>query len=182
MRLHRLALLLAALAAASPPAHAAYTLVRAQVVPAAAAGATAPPYRLSATVSELTAGQMAGGSYGLWAGFLWPHATPTAGAGDGDSPDAITRLAWRPASPNPAYARTTLAFDLPAAADARVSVYSVDGRRVSTPFAGRRDAGRHSFTWDCRDAGGRRLAPGVYLVVLETGSRSLTQRLVVLEH
>lgn len=180
MRLHRLVPLLAALAVAPLPAHAAYTLVRAQVVPAATAGATAPPYRLSATVSELTAGQMAGGDYGLWAGFLWPHAAPTAGVDD--APAAITRLAWRPARPNPALGRTTLTFDLPATADARVSVYSVDGRRVATPFAGRRDAGRHSFTWDCRDGGGRRLAPGVYLVVLETGSRSLTQRLVVLDH
>ncbi|MFN8587368.1 MAG: FlgD immunoglobulin-like domain containing protein [Candidatus Eisenbacteria bacterium] len=170
---------LAVLLAASVPAHAAYTLSRAQVVPGALAGATAPPYRLAAGVAQPTAGQMAGGDYGLWAGFLWPRATSTAGADRGDA--AVTRVAWRAPRPNPALSGTTLTFELPAASDVRVSVFAVDGRRVTTLLAGRREPGRYSIAWACTDAGGRRVAPGVYLAVLEAGPHPLSQRVVVLD-
>lgn len=171
--------LLATLAGATAACAASYSLSRTAVAGGGGAGMTAPPYRLAASVGQPAAGQMAGGIYGLWTGFLWPRPTNTTGVTPGDGA-TITRVAWRPAQPNPAFARTTLTFELPREADVRVQVFSVDGRRVSTPFAGRRDAGRHSFTWDCSDAAGRALAPGVYLAVLETGSQHFSQRVVVL--
>jgi hypothetical protein len=94
----------------------------------------------------------------------------------------VARVAWLPARPNPATTRVTLAFELPGATDARVDIYSVDGRRVATPFAGRRDAGRHTLDWACSDAAGRRLAAGVYVAVLTAGAFHRSQRVVVLGH
>lgn len=174
-------LLAATLALAAPgPARADYTLSRTAVSAAGTSGALAPPYRLAATLAQPAAGQMAGGVYGLWTGFLWPRPTPTTGVDPGAP--RVTRVAWLPARPNPASSRTTLAFELPEPLDVRVDVFSVDGRRVASPFAGHRDAGRHTLEWACTDAAGRHLAPGVYLAVLSAGSIHRSQRLVVLGH
>lgn len=158
---------------------ASYSLSRTAIAGGGATGMTAPPYRLAGAVGQPAAGQMVGGDYGLWTGFLWPRPTDVTGVTPGEGA-TIAQVAWRPAQPNPALARTTLTFELPRAADVRVEVFSVDGRRVASPFTGRREAGRHSFTWDLADATGHSLAPGVYLAVLETGSHRLSQRIVLL--
>ena len=50
--------------------------------------------------------------------------------------ETLPRLALRPAQPNPFGAETTLAFEMPAAANVTLAVYSVDGRLVKTLVEG----------------------------------------------
>jgi len=94
-------------------------------------------------------------------------------------------FALAPCAPNPARAGTdagtTLRFDLPAAGDARLEAFSVDGRRVATIAAGWRLAGAHRVAWDGRDASGRALASGVYLIRLTAGAREATRKVVLLD-
>ncbi len=90
-----------------------------------------------------------------------------------------------PCAPNPARAGagagTTIRFDLPAAGDARLEAFSVEGRRVAAIAAGWRAAGAHRVAWDGRDASGRALPSGVYLVRLTAGAREATRKVVLLD-
>lgn len=65
-------------------------------------------------------------------------------------------------APNPFNAGTTIAFDLPAAAQVRLEVLDLRGRRVAVLVDGRRDAGEHAVPWDGTDAAGRPVPSGVY--------------------
>ena len=62
-----------------------------------------------------------------------------------------------------------------------LEVYALDGRRVARLDQGLQDAGPRQLTWDGRDATGRLLPPGLYLlyVALQT-EFSQTQRLLPL--
>jgi FlgD Ig-like domain len=88
-------------------------------------------------------------------------------------------LRFAPPEPNPSGGRTTLRYELPAPAHVDLTVYSVQGDRVRTLEAGPAAAGPHVLAWDGRDARGRAVAAGVYLVRLRVDKRSLTRRVVV---
>jgi subtilisin family serine protease len=82
------------------------------------------------------------------------------------------------ASPNPFNPSTTLSFDLPGEGEAELRIFTVDGRQVW----GRKLRGdKRSVTWDGRDASGRRLASGVYLVHLRQENHVAAVRLTLLK-
>ena len=107
---------------------------------------------------------------------------PVAVGGRAASP---ARLALGAPVPNPARgaARFTLTGGGAGAGPVEVAVFDVAGRRVralwrGTPAAG----GAQALSWDGRDDGGRRAAPGVYYVRAAAGSgRPALQRLVLVE-
>ncbi len=121
------------------------------------------------------------GVSGFAAGTSTVHAYGTVMAADAPiATDLPLEFALR-ASPNPARARTTLAFDLPIAGAVSLSVCDVAGRRVRSLVSEVRQAGRHSVTWDGRGESGMMTAAGVYFVRLEAGGRTLNQALVRLQ-
>ncbi len=91
-----------------------------------------------------------------------------------------TKLALHPALPNPFAARTMIAFDSPVATEARVEVYSVDGRLVRTLLAGSVSPGRTELAWDGRDETGHRLGSGLYFVRVSTPRETRHGKVVVL--
>lgn len=78
--------------------------------------------------------------------------------------------------PNPASAGRTIdvPFALPEAQAADLRVYDVRGREVARLSEGERPAGWHRVEWATRD-----LAPGVYILRLQTESRVQTRRITV---
>ena len=56
-------------------------------------------------------------------------------------------------------------------------IYDVEGRFISELA---KPAGAQSVSWDLRDAGGRRVAPGIYLAKIKGGAYSSTRKIVVL--
>ena len=84
-----------------------------------------------------------------------------------------------PAVPNPASGDVTLSFALPRAANARLAIYDLAGRKIAEPFAGTLTAGRHEVRWTraARDAAG--LGPGVYFSELRAGNQRAARRMVV---
>lgn len=66
------------------------------------------------------------------------------------------------AYPNPANGRIWLRYMLPERQVVRIDVYTINGRRLSTPEQGAKPAGEHQAEFDAS-----RLAPGVYLFRLE---------------
>jgi len=80
--------------------------------------------------------------------------------------------------PNPFMESTTLRFQLPRAGEASLRVYDIGGRLLRTLDGGDTAAGEHSLIWNGRDAQGRRLSSGVYLLRLEMDGRVLDGRVV----
>ncbi|MBD3220725.1 hypothetical protein GF314_05745 [bacterium] len=87
-------------------------------------------------------------------------------ASEADVPGVVTLAA---ASPNPFNPRTTLAFSLPRAGHARLTVHDVRGRLVRTLVDGALDAGHHRVAFDGVDGRGRSLPSGTYVYRLVAG-------------
>jgi len=93
---------------------------------------------------------------------------------------APARLLLHAPSPNPFNPSTVVGFELPRAVRAGVRIFTADGRLVRvlaqpTSFA----AGNHTLRWDGRDEHGRAAASGVYVVRLDAGGESRSQRAVL---
>lgn len=80
----------------------------------------------------------------------------------------------------PARGAVRFAYRVPTgAARVRLEIFDVLGRRVATPVDGSMPAGAHSFSWDGRHADGHRVARGIYVARLDTGSKRETRRIVL---
>ena len=76
-------------------------------------------------------------------------------------------------------ARAELQLSLPRAADVSVKIYNARGMLVRDLFDGSVASGERVLAWDGRDAGGRQVASGVYLVRATAGADVLTGRVVM---
>lgn len=128
------------------------------------AGATAA---VRNTVGQSAAGTATGTTIRVGAGW-WLQAPGSASGVPEDLPLPLVFRAY-PNHPNPFNPRTTLAFDLPAAAaHVRLRLYDLHGRLVVSLIDGPLPAGRHGVVWNGADGAGRAVASGVYVSVLET--------------
>lgn len=82
------------------------------------------------------------------------------------------------AEPNPFHGATRIRFALEEAAPVRVTVHDVAGREVARLAHGPLSAGPRALVWDGRDAAGRRVPPGAYLVRLAGPGRAESLRVV----
>jgi flagellar hook assembly protein FlgD len=69
-------------------------------------------------------------------------------------------------------------FGLPRAAEVRLEVFDLQGRRVRTLAAGPRTAGWHDVNWNGQMEGGARSGAGLYFVRFRTEGREFRQRLI----
>lgn len=81
--------------------------------------------------------------------------------------------------PNPVTDVGRFALSLPQASRVRIEAYDIGGRRVATLADGDLPAGKAEIAWSLRDASGRRVSPGVYLVRAQLGAASFNRRVVV---
>ncbi len=98
---------------------------------------------------------------------------------------SVADLALQPrvlqAWPNPFNPRTEITFALAREQSVQVSVFDARGRWLTTLADGRLAAGEHRLSWDGRDAGGRSLAAGVYLVRLRSDDASARLRVTLVK-
>jgi len=93
----------------------------------------------------------------------WPDSTGPAVAAPAPRPAAGET--WTSAFPNPFRRETSLRLRLESpAAEVRLDVVDVAGRRVRTLLARALPRGTHVVGWDSRDDDGRPVAPGTYFV------------------
>jgi hypothetical protein len=84
--------------------------------------------------------------------------------------------------PNPFNPSTTIAFELPAAAEVDLQVFDARGRHVRTLLAHAPvSAGRHEATWDGHDDRGRQVAAGVYVYRLQAGGVATARRTALIK-
>lgn len=100
-------------------------------------------------------------------------ATGTFAVADEDAADAAG-LVLMPAWPNPVRASAQIAFEMPAASDARVAVFDMLGREVVRLADGPHAAGAHHVTLDAHA-----LSSGLYVVRLTTPAGVRTQTVAV---
>ena len=119
---------------------------------------------------------IAGSRYGYRLGLLEQGGEVFAGEVWVDVP-AAAQFALRGMTPNPAPAgRGLIGFSLPDASPARLEVVDVSGRQVFSREVGGLGRGEHVVRVD----GAQPLAPGLYLVRLTRGGRSLTAKAVTI--
>ncbi len=105
----------------------------------------------------------------------------------GDGTTAVDQMPLGPlatirsAYPNPFNPSTTVAFSLVAAGRARVEIFSLDGRLVSTLFDGQREAGDFDLRWEGRTDDGRTLSSGAFVCRILAGGTSDTRTLLLLQ-
>jgi hypothetical protein len=84
-------------------------------------------------------------------------------------------------APNPFNPSTVIHYQLPTAAEVRLDVYDVLGRRLRTLEHGAtRKAGPHAVRWDGKDDAGREVASGVYFYRLEAAGEVVTRKMVLM--
>ncbi len=81
---------------------------------------------------------------------------------------------------NPFPVGSEIRFSLPAPADIRLDLVDIAGRRVAQLTNGPRSAGEHRVRWNGTEDDGDRAAAGLYFVRLDTGSRRVTTRIVLI--
>ncbi len=82
--------------------------------------------------------------------------------------------------PNPFNAHTVIVFSLDTTRKVRLTIYDAQGRKVRTLFRGLATAGQNSVIWRATDDAGRAVSSGVYYYRLETGTKQLTRKMVLL--
>jgi endonuclease/exonuclease/phosphatase family metal-dependent hydrolase len=94
--------------------------------------------------------------------------------------EQVLTLSLGPASPNPFTRRTTLEFSLPRPEHARVEIYDVSGRLVSTVLDRYLSSGVHRVVWDGRDISGAETASGIYFCRAKAGDWHEARKIVLL--
>ena len=98
---------------------------------------------------------------------------------EGDQ-EQVVDFALHEVYPNPLNSTTLLRFDLPLGQPSELAIYSVSGQKVATVVTGVLSAGRHLARWHGRSASGHRVASGVYLARLHSGSWVATRKALLL--
>jgi hypothetical protein len=83
--------------------------------------------------------------------------------------------------PNPCKPPTRIEYTLPRTGRVTLRVFDAAGRQVNTLVNATRSAGRQAVAWRAEDDQGRRVAPGVYLLVLEAGTARQYRRVCLIE-
>ncbi|MFH1681757.1 MAG: right-handed parallel beta-helix repeat-containing protein [Candidatus Eisenbacteria bacterium] len=115
---------------------------------------------------------------GLVGAWGWGCGVPVGVAGGAGILPGTTYLGR--GAPNPLNPSTTIRFGLARAGRVSLVIHDTAGRRVRILAREDRPAGEHAVTWDGRDAGGRDVASGVYLVRMETEGRSSARKVIIL--
>ena len=100
---------------------------------------------------------------------------PVSGVDEVPAPFGIALQAF----PNPFNPSLTVAFALDSARQVDLAVYDVAGRRVADLHHGRLPAGPQRFVWNGRDAAGREVPSGVYLVRISDGAAVNMKKVVL---
>jgi hypothetical protein len=98
----------------------------------------------------------------------------TAALQKGGSP--VLRIFPCPFAPGSA-----IQFFLTEAGFVDIGIYNLSGRKIKTLLKGKSAPGSHSVSWNGKDALGRKVAAGLYLVQMQAADRVLREKIVVIK-
>jgi hypothetical protein len=106
-----------------------------------------------------------------------PEGGPTAA----DFLPVVLKSYLMEARPNPFNPTTTIGYTMVADGFAEIVIYDIRGRLIRTLVSGYATEGFNQVTWDGRNDAGSRVASGVYLYQLRTGSMVETKKMVMVK-
>jgi hypothetical protein len=122
-------------------------------------------FEISVTDGDLT----------VWDEIVVEVTSPT-GAQSGSIVEGL-----RPVGPNPFRTDTSISFGVAReGSPVRLALHDVTGRRVITLREGTFPIGEHRAAWNACDESGRRVAAGVYFVVLDVDGRRFVEKMALL--
>ena len=83
--------------------------------------------------------------------------------------------------PNPFNPMTKISFSLPETQDVELTVYGLDGRKVTTLINETRAAGTHDVVWTGRDDRGQQVASGTYFYRINAGPYSQVRKMTLMK-
>ena len=83
--------------------------------------------------------------------------------------------------PNPFNPSTTIEFELGAGDNVDLSIYDINGRKISTLAQGYYNSGTYSYVWDGKDSNGSLASSGIYLYTLISSDQIITNRMLLLK-
>jgi hypothetical protein len=83
--------------------------------------------------------------------------------------------------PNPFNPSTQIQFELPEQSQVKLSVYNLLGQQIAVLVDEIKNAGVHTVQWNGREASGRVVSSGIYLVKLEAGGQVKVRRMALLK-
>jgi hypothetical protein len=92
-----------------------------------------------------------------------------------------TEFALYPVYPNPFNPVTTIPYAVPEASDVRLTVYNILGQEVVELIRAEHQPGHYRIAWAGRDAAGRTVASGVYLVRMQAGNFSQVNKMILMK-
>jgi len=109
-------------------------------------------------------------------GFGKPHPK------ENDEPSAAKPKAFMLSQnfPNPFNATTEIHYQLPAAVQVRLVIYTVLGQELRTLVDREESAGWHTIRWDGKDAQAQELVSGIYIYQIEAGTFIDCKKLVLI--
>ena len=78
--------------------------------------------------------------------------------------------------PNPFNATTTISYKLPVTSDARIDIYDILGRRITTLIDKQQPAGSHQIIWQADG-----LSSGMYFYRLQAGDNEETRKMLLIK-
>ena len=112
---------------------------------------------------------------------IWSFTTSFASAVDPIIKGIYNQFALLPAYPNPFNPKTTLTYHLPEKAEVSIVIYNNMGQPIQELVSGYQHAGVYKISWDGCDPSGLPVKSGLYICLLFTDSRVLTQKLVLMQ-
>jgi len=94
-----------------------------------------------------------------------------------DYPGIRDLKAW----PNPFNPMTSISFSLGQTQQARISIYTIDGRRVKTLASRVFQSGTQEIQWDGTDGSGRTVSAGAYVALVEGEHQMQTIKLTMIK-
>jgi hypothetical protein len=83
--------------------------------------------------------------------------------------------------PNPFNPTTTIRYSLPQTSDVKLTIYNLNGQKVSSWVYNKMSPGNYSTDWDGTNFGGHPVSSGVYLYSLETESFSAMKKMILMK-
>ena len=83
--------------------------------------------------------------------------------------------------PNPFNPETIIKFDLPHEGMVNLNVYNIMGQKVRKLISDTMTAGTHNIHWDGSDDSGKFVSSGIYFILLKSGSKVTSHRMMLLK-
>lgn len=83
--------------------------------------------------------------------------------------------------PNPFNPSTQIEYQIPTAGNVVVQIYKITGELMTTLLSSEQSAGRHTITWNGKDASEQPAASGIYIYRVVFGSSLISKKMILLK-